>query len=260
MTRRVASTPLVPRSLTLKSMAPEIEVRQIRPVGERASRSANSRASSAPSTTVQGTTTLWSVSPTIPCRSRKCGRASRCGSRRGRGRTERLDEALPLQFLLLRIHGMGDVHRKHEGEIDLPSGLRRPREWPGPREQDRTRSQAWTIAWLPLSRRAPQTGELGQHARPARAAPFCTPIRGSALRFEEGRPSCEARCHPRRRVASVSSPASRRRGKAIRSQGSPEWILPRRCAPPGMTGGATLRPTIAGEGRWLALTRGGSAP
>jgi hypothetical protein len=39
-------------------------------------------------------------------------------------RTERLGEALALEFMLVRVHRVGDVHRNDEGEIDLGLGFR----------------------------------------------------------------------------------------------------------------------------------------
>jgi hypothetical protein len=41
-------------------------------------------------------------------------------------RPERLDEALPLQLLLIRIHRVRDVHGQHEREVHL---CRRPAGW-----------------------------------------------------------------------------------------------------------------------------------
>jgi hypothetical protein len=63
ITRRSGSTPLSARSLTPKSMAPEIEVENTRPMGVPARRAAKARAPSGPSITVQGTTTFCSAGP-----------------------------------------------------------------------------------------------------------------------------------------------------------------------------------------------------
>jgi len=37
-------------------------------------------------------------------------------------RAKGIDEPLPLQFLLLRVHGAGDIHRQNKREIDLGFG------------------------------------------------------------------------------------------------------------------------------------------
>jgi hypothetical protein len=58
ITRRTGSTPVSSSNREPASMAPEIEVRQIRLIGARASLSANSDAPSGPVMIVHGTTTF----------------------------------------------------------------------------------------------------------------------------------------------------------------------------------------------------------
>jgi hypothetical protein len=41
--------------------------------------------------------------------------------------SECLNEALPLEVLLVRLHGQGDIHRQHERQIDLGLRLCAPR-------------------------------------------------------------------------------------------------------------------------------------
>ena len=76
MTRRIASTPLVAEELDAEvDRARDRGAPEARPIGCAARRSAKASAPPAPSITVQGTTTFWSLGPPIPCRPRRCGRA-----------------------------------------------------------------------------------------------------------------------------------------------------------------------------------------
>jgi hypothetical protein len=50
---------------------------------------------------------------------------------------EGLGEAFPLQGLLVRIHGKGDIHRDHESEVDLGFSLRLGRRGQKPPQADK---------------------------------------------------------------------------------------------------------------------------
>ena len=110
-------------------MALEIEVRCARRRGVEAILSAKAIRLSGLSRIVQGTITFWSGG----ARPFHVGHGDLAQHPAADGvvderRAEGLGEALPLQGLLVRVHGEGDVDGDDEGEVDLRLG----RAWAGP--------------------------------------------------------------------------------------------------------------------------------